>query len=183
MEEFRCNPTLTYISAPSNMKSLGVSADIERRDEGCVSPKHSHSSGVLQSSSCLQIKNKSAIKEGFGPGRGAGPFSAMAVIHVMLKHLQLWYLTLCFTCAEKYSEMAPTLMWDRGSEQRPAFPLVGAIISEDLQGRCAGAIIFLEVSTGCDALRVKRQTIFWMTGKAREISRLHPRTTLCCFDS
>lgn len=33
MGEFRCNPTLTYIPALSNKKSVCVSAEIERRDE------------------------------------------------------------------------------------------------------------------------------------------------------
>lgn len=33
MVEFRCNPTLTYISALSNKKFICVSAEIERQDE------------------------------------------------------------------------------------------------------------------------------------------------------
>lgn len=33
MAEFRCNPTLTYISARSRGKSVSVSAEMEQRDE------------------------------------------------------------------------------------------------------------------------------------------------------
>lgn len=147
MDGFRCHPTLTYISVLPNKKSIRVAAEIDRRDEDVCERNTGLAVGFCYPGSvykylsfpncfsrfiCGKVKLKLPYvitkilpsKEGCSPGRGAGPFSVMAVIpppvtfdlgHAsLLKGLQRCYLTLCFTCAGKHSKTAQTLMWDRG---------------------------------------------------------------------